>query len=371
MSERIPLVDLRAQYQSIRAEMDEAIGRVVSRCAFILGEEAEAFEAEFASFVGTSHCIGVGNGTDALTLALQALGIGSGDEVITVSLTFIATAEAISALGAIPVFVDVAPDTLLMDVAAVERAITPRTRAIIPVHLYGQVVDMDPLLELAAKASIPVVEDAAQAHGATYRGRRAGSMGRLAAFSFYPGKNLGAYGDAGAVVTADPELARWVRKARDHGRTSKYAHDFVGRNSRLDGIQAAVLRCKLRHLEGWNAARRALAAEYDRRLAAVGGVRRVVRRADGDSACHLYVVEVDGRDEVVARLRGAGIEAGAHYPIPVHRQGAYSHIEGVALPVTEAAADRVLSLPLYPELSADAAARVTGAIAATVCASDR
>lgn len=371
MSERIPLVDLRAQYQSIRAEIDEAIGRVVSRCAFILGEEAEAFEAEFASFVGTSHCIGVGNGTDALTLALQALGVGPGHEVITVSLTFIATAEAISAVGAMPVFVDVEPDTLLMDVAAVERAITPRTRAIIPVHLYGQVVEMDPLLEVAGKAGIPVVEDAAQAHGATYRGRRAGSMGRLAAFSFYPGKNLGAYGDAGAVVTADPELARWVRKARDHGRNSKYSHDFVGRNSRLDGIQAAVLRSKLGHLDGWNAARRGIAAEYDRGLAEVGGVRRVVRRADGDSACHLYVVEVDRRDEVIGRLRSSGVEAGAHYPIPVHRQGAYSQSAGVALPVTEAAAGRVLSLPLYPELNGTAVARVMETLAASIDASDR
>ena len=350
----IPLVDLKAQYLSIRGEIDEAIARVLSRTSFILGEEVAAFERDFASFCGASQCIGVGNGTDALTLALQAVGVGPGHEVITVPFTFIATAEAISALGAKPVFVDIRPDTLLMDVAKVAGAITSRTRAIVPVHLYGQMVDMDPLLELARSHDIAVVEDAAQAHGALYRGRPAGSVGRISAFSFYPGKNLGAYGDAGAVVTSDPDLAGWVRKARDHGRTSKYEHDFEGRNSRMDGIQGAVLAVKLRHLSRWNEQRRELATAYDRALREVAGVVPITRADYGVSACHLYVVRVAKRDQLLAALRDAGVEAGAHYPVPLHLQKAYVRL-GIPvgrLPNAESASRDVLSLPLYPELSA-------------------
>ncbi|MGH7294340.1 MAG: DegT/DnrJ/EryC1/StrS family aminotransferase [Polyangiaceae bacterium] len=348
----IPLVDLKAQYRSIRAEIDEAIARVLARTSFILGEEVAAFERDFASFCGASHCIGVANGTDALTLALQAVGVQRGDEVITVPFTFIATAEAISALGAKPVFVDVRSDSLLMDVANVEAAMTARTRAIVPVHLYGQVVDMDPLLDFARSRRLAVVEDAAQAHGAMYRGRVAGSLGRIAAFSFYPGKNLGAYGDAGAVVTNDPDLASWVRKARDHGRASKYEHDFEGRNSRMDGIQGAVLSVKLRHLAKWNEQRRRLAAAYDRALEGLSGVVPVRCGSDGASARHLYVVRVQERDEVLAAMRAVGIEGGAHYPVPLHLQRAYAHlgIPAGSLPVTELASREVLSLPLYPEL---------------------
>jgi dTDP-4-amino-4,6-dideoxygalactose transaminase len=364
MSSAIPLVDLKAQYLSIRHEVDEAIARVIARTSFILGEQVAEFERDFASFCGVSNCVGVGNGTDALTLALQAVGVGPGDEVITVPFTFIATAEAISALGATPVFVDVRPDTLLMDIAGVEAALTPKTRAIVPVHLYGQMVDMDPLLELARARGIAIVEDAAQAHGALDRGRRAGSIGRLATFSFYPGKNLGAYGDAGAVVSNDPDLASWLRRARDHGRVSKYEHSFEGRNSRMDGIQGAVLAVKLRHLPRWNEARQALAAAYDRALVDIPEVTPIVRADRGVSACHLYVVRTGRRDHVLSRLRAAGVEAGVHYPIPLHLQAAYARL-GMrlgSLPNAEAASREVLSLPLYPELTAGDVQRVVEAL---------
>lgn len=365
---RIPLVDLKAQYEGIKPEIDAAIARVLDKTSFILGDEVAAFEAAFARFCGVSDCIGVGNGTDALTLALQAVGVTAGDEVITVALTFIATAEAVAELGARPVFVDVRPDTLLMDVARVEAAITPKTRAIVPVHLYGQMVDMEPLLRLAAARGIPVVEDAAQAHGATYRGRPAGSFGGAAAFSFYPGKNLGAYGDAGAVVTNDLAVAAWVRKARDHGRTSKYEHEFAGRNSRMDGVQGAVLQTKLAHLAEWNERRRVLAESYDRALSGVTGASPVVRSSDGCSACHLYVVRVQDRDRVLAALRQSGVEAGVHYPIPLHMQPAFASLglRSGALPVTEEASNTVLSLPLYPELAGPAMEHVVSALATVV-----
>jgi dTDP-4-amino-4,6-dideoxygalactose transaminase len=364
----IPLVDLKAQYASIKGEIDEAIARVIGRSSFILGEEVAAFERAFASFCGASECIGVGNGTDALTLALQAVGVGAADEVITVPFTFIATAEAISALGARPVFVDVRPDTLLMDAEKVAAAIGPKTRAIVPVHLYGQMVDMAPLLDLAHERGISVVEDAAQAHGASYRGRAAGSVARIASFSFYPGKNLGAYGDAGAVVTSEPELAAWLRKARDHGRTSKYEHAFEGRNSRMDGIQGAVLSVKLRHLERWNDRRRELAATYDRALEGVSGVVPIPRADYGTSACHLYVVRAKERDRLLSALRDAGVEAGAHYPVPLHLQKAYARLglTAGALPVAEAAARDVMSLPLYPELASADVDVVVSALRAAV-----
>ncbi|MBI4704093.1 MAG: DegT/DnrJ/EryC1/StrS family aminotransferase [Deltaproteobacteria bacterium] len=343
---------VRAHERARALPLERAIARVLGRASFILGEEVEAFEQAFASSCGAAHCVGVGNGTDALTLALQAVGVGVGDEVITTPLTFIATAEAISAVGARPVFVDVRVDTLLLDPARIEAALTARTRAIVPVHLYGQIVDMDPLLDLARSRGLAVVEDAAQAHGAVYRGRSAGSLGHVAAFSFYPGKNLGAYGDAGAVVTGDPDLARFVRQARDHGRTTKYEHEFVGRNSRLDGLQAAVLAVKLRHLPRWNERRRELAAAYDHALADVPALRPVARADYGLSACHLYVVRAARRDGLLASLRAAGIGAGVHYPVALHRQKAYASL-GLgpgALPVAEAASREVLSLPLYPEL---------------------
>jgi dTDP-4-amino-4,6-dideoxygalactose transaminase len=360
----VPLVDLRAQYLSIRAEVDEAIARVISKTAFILGEEVEAFEQEFARFCETGHAVGCGNGTDALELALQAVGVKPGDDVITVSHTFTATAEAVVNVGARPVFVDVRPDTLLLDVGQVEAAITPRTRALLPVHVYGQVVDMDPLLALARKHGLRVVEDAAQAHGARYKGRRAGSLGDAGCFSFYPGKNLGAYGDGGAVVTRDAAAADWLRRARNHGRATKYEHDFVGRNSRMDGIQGAVLRVKLRHLDGWNQRRRDLAQAYRDHLSGAPGITVVTPQAEVESAYHLFVVQTPGRDALLERLRGEGIEAGVHYPVPLHRQKAYAaYPPGSPLRVTEAAAASILSLPLYPELDPGVLARIAALVA--------
>jgi dTDP-4-amino-4,6-dideoxygalactose transaminase len=282
-----------------------------------------------------------------------------GDEVITVSHTFTATAEAVVNVGARPVFVDVRPDTLLLDVGQVEAAITPRTRALLPVHLYGQVVDMDPLLGLARKHGLRVVEDAAQAHGARYKGRRAGSMGDAGCFSFYPGKNLGAYGDGGAVVTGDGAAADWLRRARNHGRATKYEHDFVGRNSRMDGLQGAVLRVKLRHLDGWNRRRSDLAQAYRGHLAGAPGITVVTPQEEVESAYHLFVVRTPRRDALLERLRGEGIEAGVHYPVPLHRQKAYAAYPPAApLPETEAGAASILSLPLYPELDPGVLARI-------------
>jgi len=346
------MVDLKAQYRAIKHEVDGAIAGVIESCDFILGKEVEAFEREFAAYCGVESCVACGNGTDSISLALQAVGVGPGDEVITVSHTFIATAEAVTAIGAKPIFVDICPDTLLMDVSKVADAITSRTRAILPVHLYGQMVDMDPLLAIAHRYNLKVVEDAAQAHGATYKGRRAGSIGHAASFSFYPGKNLGAYGDAGAVVTPDANVARWIAKARNHGRATKYEHDFEARNSRMDGIQGAVLRAKLRRLDDWNQARRLIAARYDELLEGLPEVRRVNTRPDGQPVFHLYVVRHPARDEMLGRLREDAIEGGVHYPVPLHLQRAYAHHGlGVgSLPVTERAAAEVLSLPIFPEL---------------------
>ncbi len=366
----IPLVDLQGQYLAIREEIDAAIARVLARASFILGEEVAAFEEEFAAYCGARWCVACANGTDALELALEAVGVGPGDEVITVAHTFIATAEAITSRGATPVFVDVRDDTLLMDVEAVERAVTARTRAVVPVHLYGQTVEMAPLLALARRHGLKVVEDAAQAHGARTEGRSAGALGDAAAFSFYPGKNLGAYGDAGAVVTSDAAVAGRMRQARDHGRSSKYEHDFPGRNSRMDGLQGAVLRVKLGHLESWNRTRRELAARYDRLLAGVPGVRTVTVAAGCEPACHLYVVRVPERDRVLAALRERGIQAGVHYPVPLHRQRAYADLGLVAgdLPITERAAAEVLSLPLYAPMEPALVDRSAAALVAAVTA---
>lgn len=360
----IPLVDLKAQYRSLKPELDAAMASVVDRTAFILGPDVEAFEKAFGAFCGGVHAIGVGNGTDATAMALQAAGVGEGDEVITVGHTFIATAEGIGELGAKPVFIDVKDDTLLMDPALIEAAITPRTKAILPVHLYGQTADMDPILALAAKHGLKVVEDACQAHGAEYKGRRAGSMGDAATFSFYPGKNLGAYGDAGAITTRHADLATWLKALRNHGRATKYTHDFEGRNSRMDGLQGAVLNVKLPHLGDWNARRRAVAARYDAALAGLPGLRRVATAEGCTSACHLYVVRVPDRDRVLAALQAQGIEAGVHYPVPLHLQKAYAHLglkEG-ALPVTERAAREILSLPIFPELTEADQALVVAAL---------
>lgn len=365
-SYRIPLVDLRAQYLSIKEEIDEAVARVVEHTAFVLGEEAEGFEVEFGQYCGVKRCVACANGTDALELALESLGVGAGDEVITVAHTFIATAEAISSLGAKPVFVDIRPDTLLMDAAKVEGAITEKTKAIVPVHLYGQMCDMDAILAVAKKHGLRVVEDAAQAHGATWRGRRAGTWGDAASYSFYPGKNLGAFGDAGAVATNNVEAANWMARARNHGRLTKYEHEFPGRNSRMDGIQAAVLRVKLRHLDEWNRARSAVAMAYREALQSAMPEAQVVGEVvEGSAVHHLFVVSVQDREAGLARLRAQGIEAGVHYPVALHQQPAYRALglQLGALPVTELAAARVLSLPIYPELNEGLCGEVVSVLA--------
>lgn len=364
---KVPFVDLQVQYRTLAGELDAAVRGVCERADFVLGEEVRQFESEFAAYVGVPHAVGVGSGLDALALALRAYGIGPGDEVITTANTFIATVLAILAVGARPVLVDVDPVTYNMSPAALLAAITSRTRAVMPVHLYGQPADMDPILAAARRHNLVVIEDAAQAHGAIYRGRPAGSFGHAAAFSFYPGKNLGAYGDGGMVVTPDPGVAEKVRYLRNYGQRVKYHHVVVGTNSRLDTVQAAILRVKLRYLDRWNAARRAHAAAYDAGLASLPVVRP--RVADGvEHVFHLYVIQVDDRDRVQAALAEKGISTGIHYPIPVHLQQAVAELgyrEG-QFPVTEAAAKRILSLPMYPELLPDQIQHVTYVLAQSI-----
>ena len=359
----VPLVDLRAQYGSIRQDVDRAIRQVIEDAAFIGGETVRCFEREFALYCGVKHCVGVGNGTDALELALRALGIGPGDEVITAANTFIATAEAITAAGARVVFVDIDPQTRTIDVDQLEEHITIRTKALIPVHLYGYPADMDRIRVIADTHGLKVIEDAAQAHGATYRGRRIGSVGDIACFSFYPGKNLGAYGDAGAVVTDDGDLAERVQMLANHGRKEKYDHQHEGRNSRLDAIQAAVLSVKLQHLEEWNDARRRKAQWYCRELAESGCILPR-ENYDRKHVYHLFVIRTRSRDALRAFLRERGIETGIHYPVPLPHLGAYrylGHRKG-EFPCAEQCAAEILSLPLYPEIDEQRAALVVESI---------
>lgn len=359
---KIPFVDLQSQYQALKPEVDAALAAVCARGDFILGEEVRRFEEEFAGFCRAPHCVAVANGTDALHLALRACGVGPGDEVITCTHTFVATVIAIHAAGARPVLVDCEPEYYTLDVAAVARAVTPRTRAILPVHLYGQPADLDPLLELARARGLRVVEDACQAHGAEYRGRRCGALGDIAAFSFYPGKNLGAYGDGGAVTTADADLAERVRLLRNYGQRVKYEHVCKGGNSRLDTLQAAILRVKLRRLEAWNEARRRAAARYDALLADTGlGLPRVAPWAR--HVYHLYVVQTPERARLQAALDAAGVAHGMHYPVPVHLQPAFADLgQGPgSFPVSEALAPRILSLPMFPELTEEQIGRVAAA----------
>jgi dTDP-4-amino-4,6-dideoxygalactose transaminase len=361
----IPYADLRRQYRAIKPEIDEAVLRVLDSTQFILGEEVAAFEREFAAYCGTADAIGVNSGTSALHLALLAADIGPGDEVITVPFTFVATAAAIVYTGATPVFVDIDPETFTMAPAAIEQVITPRTKAIMPVHLYGHAADMDPILDIARRRGLVVIEDAAQAHGAAYKGRPCGSMGAMAAFSFYPGKNLGAYGEGGAVVTSDPALAKKIRVMRSWGEERRYEHSVKGFNYRMDGIQGAILRVKLRHLEAWTGARRARAAEYARAFADTG-IATPVERPDCRHVYHVYAVRLSQRDSTRAALQAAGIQTGVHYPIPIHLQPAHADL-GYGrgdFPVSEQAASQVLSLPMFPEMTVEQVEQVAAAVLA-------
>lgn len=346
----IPFLDLKAQYQSIKGEVTEAIFDVLESCQYVLGEQVELFEAEFADYCQAQYAVCVNSGTSALHLALLAVGVGPGDEVITVAHTFVATVAAIRYVGARPVFVDIDPATCTMGPSKLEAAITPRTKVILPVHLYGQCADMDPILDIARRHNLIVLEDAAQAHGAQYRGRRAGSMGDLACFSFYPGKNLGAYGEGGAIVTNNPDYAKTMRMLRDHGQSQKYHHDLVGYNYRLEGIQGAVLRVKLRHLDNWNEARRKHAATYRHLLT---NITLLEELPDSTPVYHIFPVFSAQRDALQQHLKECGVATGIHYPIPVHLQRAYSDLgykEG-GFPYSERASRETLSLPMYAELS--------------------
>lgn len=356
---KIPFVDLRSMHIEIKDKLQEVFDRVLNNSSFVLGPEVQRFEQEFAAYVGTSHCVALNTGTAALHLTLAALDIGPGDEVITVPHTFIATAEAISAVGARPVFVDIDPVSFTMDPTLLEAAITNRTRAIIPVDLYGQVADMDPIQEIADRHRIPVIEDACQAHGAEYKGRKAGSFGVAGCFSFYPGKNLGACGEGGAVTTNDAELAYKIRLWRDHGSSKRYEHIFPGLNMRMEGLQGGILSVKLKYLDRWNDQRRQAAAEYDAALAATD-LEVPTEMADNRHVYHLYVVQSNKRDQLRAQLGEVGIESGLHYPTPLHLQEAYRFLgykEG-DFPVTESVKDRILSLPMYPGIKSEAIARV-------------
>jgi len=360
---KVPYLDLKAQYQSIRPEIDAAIARVLDSCQFVLGPEVAGFEQEFATYCGAAECIALNSGTSALHLALLAAGVGPGDEVITVPFTFVASVSAVTYAGARPVLVDIDPRTFTMDPAAIEAAITPRTKAILPVHLYGQTADMDPIMEIARRHGLIVIEDAAQAHGAKYKGHPTGSIGDMACFSFYPGKNLGAYGEGGAVTTSNAEYARTIRMLRDWGQDRKYHHVLKGFNYRMEGFQGAILRVKLRHLERWTEARRAVVNLYNQHLAD-SGVETPTEMPWARHVYHVYTLRADDRDGLQASLQADGIQTGIHYPVPAHLQPAYADLgygRG-AFPHSETAANQVLSLPLYPELSSQAVAEVAGAV---------
>jgi dTDP-4-amino-4,6-dideoxygalactose transaminase len=357
----VPFLDLRAQYESVKEEIAAAVQEVIDHSAFALGPAVERFERAFADYCRVHHCVGVNSGTAALTLLLRAYGIGKGDEVITVANTFFATVEAMLHVGAIPVLVDCEEETALIDVTKIEAAITKTTKAIIPVHLFGQCADMDAINGIAKKHRLIVIEDACQAHGALYgstsspqaKGRKAGSLGRSAAFSFYPGKNLGAFGEAGAVVTNDAEIANIVRMLRDHGQSQKYHHDLVGWNERMDGIQGAVLTVKLQHLDAWNARRRAHAKTYQERLVGVGDLRFFETPEGNEHIYHLFVIRTSKRDALQRHLKSRGIETGIHYPVPIHLLPATHNLgwnEG-DLPVAEKLSKEILSLPMFPELT--------------------
>ncbi|HEX7973448.1 MAG TPA: DegT/DnrJ/EryC1/StrS family aminotransferase [Anaerolineales bacterium] len=363
MEQQIPLVDLKAQYGPLEEQIRKAWDGVLQSMQLFLGPNVRAFEQEFAQYCGVEHAIGVGDGTSAIQLALRAAEIGPGDEVITVSHTFIATGEAILLAGATPVFVDIDPQTLLMDVSQVESRITERTRAILPVHLYGQCVDMDPLLEIARRRKLLVIEDACQAHGAKYKGRKAGSLGDMAAFSFYFTKNLGAYGEGGMVTTRHDDLDKRVRMLRDHGSEKRYYHEYLGTNGRLDEIQAAALRVKLPYLDHWNERRRANADLYRKALAGLE-VTLPVEASGNHHVYHLFVIRTPRREALRARLNECGIGTGIHYPVPIHQQQVFERLglPTPSLPVTERVVTEILSLPMYAELKPEQIERVAAEV---------
>ncbi|HZY86051.1 MAG TPA: DegT/DnrJ/EryC1/StrS family aminotransferase [Gemmataceae bacterium] len=348
----VPMLDLRAQYVRIREELLRAVQEVADSTTYVLGPKVAEFERAFAAYVGARHCVGVNSGTSALHLALLGAGVGPGDEVITVPMTFIATSWAVSYVGATPVYVDVDAETYTMDVAQVERRLTPRTKAILPVHLYGQPADLAPLLEVSRRHGVPLIEDGAQAHGAEYRGRRAGTFGLAGCFSFYPGKNLGALGEGGAVVTDDDRVAARLRALRDHAQAQRYHHEEVGFNYRMDALQGAVLGVKLKHLDRWTEARRFLADRYRKHLAGLP-LRLPAERPGGRHVWHLFVALHPERDRLRRELEARGVQTGLHYPIPLHLQKAYAHLghrEG-DFPVAERVGRECLTLPLFPEMT--------------------
>jgi len=358
--DRVRYLDLQAQYDSIRTEVLSALEEICESSRFAQGPATSNFEAQFGSYCGVDHCVSVNSGTSALHLALRCLNVGPGDEVVTVAMTFIATAWAISYIGAKPVFVDIHPVRRTMDPDQLEAAITPHTKAIIPVHLYGMPAEMDRIMAIAERHGLPVIEDAAQAHGAKYRGKRVGQFGRIACFSFYPSKNLGAYGEGGALITNDASIAHRARSLRDHAQSQKYFHDEIGYNYRMDSFQAAVLSIKLKHLDAWNAARVERASSYTKLLEG-SSYKMPANVSDSECVWHCYVIETRQRDRVRSALQDAGIQTAVHYPLPIHRQKAYAHLEYKSgdLPVTEALCEHCLSLPIYPELSKEKISRVT------------
>jgi len=351
--QQVPFLDLKAQYAQIADEVAPALDEVCRSCRFALGPKVEAFENDFAEYCHSAHCVALNSGTSALHVAMRCLDVGPGDEVITAPMTFVATTWAVSYVGATPVFVDIDLATRTLDPSKLEAAITARTKAILPVHLYGQPADMQPILAVAGAHGIPVVEDAAQAHGALYQGRRVGALGRIGCFSFYPGKNLGAYGEGGALVTDDADIAAEARALRDHAQRERYHHESVGYNYRMDAFQGAVLGIKLKRLDGWNDARRQNAETYRELLAGIDAVTVPQEPDRCAGVYHLFVIELDGRDDLAAKLNEAGVSTGLHYPVPVHLQRAYADMnlaEG-SFPATERLANRCLSLPMFPELS--------------------
>jgi len=361
--ETIPYLDLRAQYRPLRSEVLRALEKICESTAFAQGPATSKFEAEFAAYCGVDHCVSLNSGTSALHLALRCLDVGPGDEVVTVSMTFIATAWAISYVGATPVFVDIDPVRRTLNVDNLEAAITSRTKAIIPVHLYGMPAEMDRIMAIAEQHGVPVIEDAAQAHGARYQGRRVGQFGQIACFSFYPGKNLGAYGEGGALITNDASIAHRARSLRDHAQSQKYLHDEIGYNYRMDSFQGAALSIKLKHLDEWNTARIDCARLYTE-LLKDSSYKLPAHISNSECVWHCYVIETPERDRVRSALQDVGIQSAVHYPVPIHLQKAYAHLDYRSgdLPVTEALCEHCLSLPIYPELSKEKISRVASVL---------